>query len=224
MIYITGDTHGDINRFSSDYLPGEELWTENDYLIVCGDFGLIFYDDKEEKEQLDNLSEKPYTILWVCGNHENFNALYKYPIEIWNGGKVHRIRKNIFHLMRGQIFNINGKKFFTFGGAYSIDRYMRVKNKSYWEEELPNDEEYNEAIKNLNFNDKTVDYIITHTAPKEIVRRMGYYPDPHDMQLTGFLEWVMYEVSYSKWFFGHWHEDKEIDNKHRALYYDVVEV
>ncbi len=224
MIYITGDIHGDINRFSPDYLPGEDHFTENDFIIICGDFGFIFADDEEEKEWLDRLSEKPYTILWCCGNHENFHALYKYPTEVRYGGKVHRIRKNIFHLMRGQIFTIEEKKFFSFGGAYSIDRYMRKKNVSYWDEEIPNNEEYDEAVKNLNENGKSVDYIITHTAPKEIIRKMGYYPDHHDMELTGFLEWIMYECKFSHWYFGHWHEDKEIDDKFTALYYQTVRI
>lgn len=224
MIYITGDIHGDINRFNSSFMPNESSWTNDDYLIICGDFGLIFADDEDEKRWLDELSEKTYTILWVDGNHENFNALYKYPVETWNGGKVHRIRKNILHLMRGQVFTIYVKKFFTFGGAYSIDRYMRVKNKSYWEQELPNNDEYNEAIRNLKENGNAVDYIITHTAPRELIRRLGYYPDPHDMELTGFLEWIMYQIEYDKWFFGHFHEDKAVDTKHRALFYDVVEI
>lgn len=224
MIYITGDIHGCITRFTTDFLPDEENWTKEDYLIVCGDFGFIFADDEEEKEWLDELSKKPYNILWIDGNHENFRALYKYPVEIWNGGKVHRIRKNILHLMRGQVFTIDEKKFFTFGGAYSIDRYMRTKNKSYWNEELPNNDEYREATQNLAENGNIVDYIITHTAPREIIRRLGYYPDPHDMELTGFLEWIMYQVNYKKWFFGHFHEDKSVDEKHRALFYDVVEI
>lgn len=224
MIYVTGDIHGDIKRFSSSFMPGESSWTENDYLIICGDFGLIFMDDDQEEAWLDGLEKKPYTILWADGNHENFKALNRYPAETWNGGRVHRIRKNIFHLMRGQVFTIEEKTFFTFGGAYSLDRYMRIKNKTYWDEELPNNDEYNEAIRNLKENGSTVDYIITHTAPREIIRRLGYYPNAHDMELTGFLEWVMYQTSYKQWFFGHFHEDKTIDEKHRALYYDVAEI
>lgn len=40
MIYITGDTHGDFARFSAKRLrsAGMEL-TQDDYIIICGDFG-----------------------------------------------------------------------------------------------------------------------------------------------------------------------------------------
>ncbi len=224
MIYVTGDTHGDINRFNDVNMSGESSWTKDDFLIICGDFGFIFKDNNEEKLKLDELDKKPWTLLWLDGNHENFNALSEYPVEEWNGGKVHRIRKNILHLMRGQVFTIEGKTFFTMGGAYSVDRYMRVKDITYWSRELPDNDEYNEAIKNVTAHCKKIDYILTHTAPREIIRRMGYVPDPHDMELTGFLEWIMYECEYKHWYFGHFHEDKQITDRITALLFDVKKI
>ena len=126
--------------------------------------------------------------------------------------------------MRGQIFLIDGKKIFTMGGAYSIDRYLRTLNKSYWREEIPENGEYREAIQNLKEHNHSVDVIITHTAPREIIRRMGKYPDAHDMELTGFLEWIMYEVKFEHWYFGHWHLDQTIDGKYTACYYSTYRV
>ena len=218
--------HGDIKRFTADFLPDESEWTQDDYLIVCGDFGFIFFDDEKEKKNLDILEKKPYNILFIDGNHEGFNALASYPVEEWNGGKIHRIRRNIIHLMRGQCFTIEGKKYFTMGGAYSIDRGLRKKDYSYWEAEVPNNEEYAEASDVFFGNGKKFDYILTHTAPREIILRLGYYPYVYDMELTGYLEWIMYEcVGFKRWFFGHFHEDKTLlDGKFRALYYDVVKV
>lgn len=221
MIYITGDTHGEQARFSPAAMPGEDKWGEDDVLIICGDFGFLFANDARENAFLDKLSEKPYTICFCDGNHENFPAIYAYPQEEWNGGRVHRIRKNIFHLMRGQVFLIEGKKIFTMGGAYSIDKYMRKDGLSWWKEELPTNGEYREATQNLRETENCVDYIITHTAPREMIRRMGKYPDMHDAELTGFLEWIMYEVKFKKWFFGHWHTDEEFDERFRALRFDV---
>lgn len=223
MLRFTGDTHGEQGRFCNFWAIGEEEWTEKDTLIVCGDFGYIFKNDSVENIFLNELEKKKYNICFCCGNHENFDALEQYPIEEWNGGKVHRIRKNIFHLIRGQIYTIENKKVFSFGGAYSIDRYMRTEHISWWKQEIPCNEEYDEATKNLELHNHQVDYIVTHTAPREIVRRMGYYPDAHDAELTGFLEWIMYEVKYKEWFFGHWHRDEQIDEKHRAIWFDVEE-
>lgn len=225
MIYITGDTHGDINRFSSVHIPKERTLTENDYVIVCGDFGFIWDNDATEKMWLDGLeSEKKYTILFLDGNHENFHLLNQFPIEEWNGGKVHRIRRNILHLMRGQIYTIQDKTFFTMGGAYSIDRYMREEGKSYWPEELPNDNEYKEAINNFKKHNNSVDYVLTHTAPHKIIRKLSYNPDKHDIQLTEFLQWVMQDCNFRHWYFGHWHEDKKIYDNFTALFFDTVKI
>ena len=226
MINLTGDTHGEWERFSELSAQGEENWTDKDYLIVLGDFG---YAKEENKERLDKLErEKKYTICFCDGNHENFEYINFCPIEMWNGGEVHRIRKNIIHLKRGQVYKIDGKVFFVFGGGYSRDRWRREKNVSYWEEEMPCDEEYKVAIESLKKVNFKVDYIITHTAPREAIYRMGCIPDPHEQELNGFLDWVMYETEFKQWFFGHWHRQQTVEagaGKHlRAMYFDVAEI
>lgn len=224
MIYITGDTHGDPLRFIEGNMPGEPAWTGEDYLIVCGDFGFVFTDSEQENQILDFLAQKPYTICFCDGNHENFPRIFRYPEEAWNGGRIHRIRPNILHLMRGHVFDIDGRRFFAMGGAYSIDKYMRRAGYSWWKQELPTNDEYRTAVQSLKDCGQKVDYIVTHTAPREIIRRMGWHPDAHDLELTGFLEWIMYEVTFEKWFFGHWHTDRELDSKFRAVYFDVIPV
>ena len=229
MIYITGDTHGRIERFlPSDYgFIRDEEWTEEDTLLICGDFGFIFYCDAEQELYLDFLAKKPYTICFVDGNHECFDRIYEYPEQEWKGGKVHRIRDNIFHLMRGQIFEIEGKSFFTMGGGYSMDRARRIEGVSYWRQELPGKEEYLSASKKLEEYGYNVDYIVTHTAPTELVRLLGYSPDLHEIELTGFLEFIMYKCKDNMkcWFFGHFHEDKQLlGGKFRALLDDVVRI
>lgn len=99
MVYITGDTHGEWARFTELATQGEANWSAEDYLIVCGDFG---YVKPENRELLDKLeSEKKYTICFCDGNHENFPYIESFPLEHWNGGEIHRIRKNIIHLKRG---------------------------------------------------------------------------------------------------------------------------
>lgn len=224
MIYITGDTHGEQARFyNSDLIPNTKL-SEGDYLIVLGDFGYIFRNDEREKLFLDSLELLPYTILFIDGNHENFPAIYSYPVVEWHEGKVHKIRENVLHLMRGEIFEIEGKTFFTMGGAYSIDRYMRAEGISWWAEELPSDAEYKNAARNLEAHNFKVDYILTHTLPREMILRYGKYPDFHDGELTGFLEWVMCETEFKHWYCGHWHDDVDLDEKFTVLWFDVREM
>ena len=116
MIYITGDIHGSPYRFSTREFPEGKEMTKDDVVIICGDFGLIWDLDEnnvEEKYWLNWLEEKLFTTIFVDGNHENFDRLYNYPVEKWNGGNVHKIRPSVIHLMRGQVFQLCGKKFFA---------------------------------------------------------------------------------------------------------------
>ncbi len=227
MIYITGDTHGEFSRFNSMLADNGSELGEGDYLVICGDFGFIFYPKGTmryvmQQEQLNEMEKLPYTVLWVDGNHENHDILSALPTEEWKGGKIHRIRKNVIHLMRGQIFDIDGTTLFAMGGAYSIDKYMRREGISWWSGELPLPQEYREAAANLEKVGKKVDIIVTHTAPTEIIHRMNMEPNMHDRELTGFLEWIMYEVEFKKWYFGHWHYDLEINDKFRGVWFDII--
>ena len=88
-------------------------------------------------------------MLFCDGDHENFNKLKSYDISEWNGGKVQFVRKNIIHLMRCEVYEIDSKKIFVFGGGYSIDKDYRVLGKSWWPEEMPNEVEYENASRNL---------------------------------------------------------------------------
>ena len=121
MIYATGDLHGNTLRFQPQYFPEQAGMTKDDYMIVCGDFGCVWNGDKSDDPQLDRLEALPFTVLFLDGNHENFDALNEHPVEQWHGGKVHKIRPHVIHLMRGQAFKLQGCTFFTMGGAQSHD-------------------------------------------------------------------------------------------------------
>ena len=133
MIYLTGDTHIpiDIDKLSSKSFPEQKQLTRDDFIIVLGDFGLLWREDKTYRYWLDILSHRRYTLLFLDGNHENFDWLNSLPVESWHGGHVHRIAENILHLMRGEVFEIDGNTFFTLGGAVSHDRIYRTEGISW---------------------------------------------------------------------------------------------
>lgn len=226
MLFVTGDTHGEEGRFQYMDGPIEKTLTAEDKLFVCGDFGYISDDSYRERLYLRFLAEKPYTILFVDGNHENFDLIDEYPVEEWCGGKVHVIRRDkngtpkIIHLMRGQVFEIEGKKIFTFGGAYSVDRYMRTPHRSWWPQEMPTDDEKKEAISNLEKANYEVDYILTHTAPEDTL--CMFYPNhPEEKPLNNFLEWVRETVKYQHWFMGHLHREEDLWRNQTILWFQV---
>ena len=225
-IILSGDTHGtiDINKVI-DFFNEHDGFTRDDYLIILGDVAVCGFSKEDEMQTKDVLNELPVTVLFIDGNHENFSELNSYDVEQWNGGKVHFIRDNIIHLMRGQVFNIGGKKFFTFGGAYSIDRDTRIKDYTWFPEEIPTDEEYEEGLANHEKNDFEVDYILTHTGPSEAVSYMGYgeWAD-EEVTLRKYLQRIADNTDFKAWYFGHFHEDAEIEDTFYCLYEDLVEL
>lgn len=250
MIYITGDTHGDFTRFSGKRMirHGMEL-TDKDYVIVCGDFGLCWAKDRTFDYNCRIFSEKKYRVLWIQGNHENYDMIAEYPIELWNGGKVrHIVRDKVILLERGQVFDIEGKIFFTFGGASShdiqggildrdaIDFDVRRKNiikqnlsyrivhESWWKEELPNEEEMMEGRKNLEQHGYKVDYVLTHCCSSGVQEQLDKGPG-HLLKpdiLTDYLQEIEDKLQYKHWFFGHYHMDSDVDEKHSLLYHAIV--
>lgn len=224
MIYVTGDTHGriDISKLNTKRFPEGKNLTKKDYVIICGDFGLIWNNDNEDKYWQKWLEEKPWTTIFCDGNHENHHLLAEYPVENWNGGKIHRISNSIIHLMRGQVYTIEDKKFFVMGGAMSIDKHYRVPNISWWEEEVPSYKECEEGFNNLEAQNWEVDYIITHTGPQDVLQAvMGHVePDPTSRYLNN----IMHNTKFKHWYFGHMHIDKTILGKYSFLYYEIIPI
>lgn len=255
MVYITGDCHADFRRFGRKRrckLPYQ--LTADDYVIVCGDFGLLWDQSPEFQYNLKWLSNLPFTILWVQGNHENYNMIEEYPVEEWNGGKVrHIVRDKIILLERGQLFTIQGNTYFTFGGASSHDidggvldetsatypedyrdairseKTFRILNKSWWKQELPTEEEIQEGRENLERVGYQVDYVITHCSSNYMQNFFeecwgfpkGWYKS--DI-LTNFFDELEDKLQYKQWYFGHYHQDECIDEKHTLLYYAIIPV
>ena len=228
MLFITGDIHGSQKIWRDGIL---KIIKPGDTIIIVGDFGKGFYsnDNQDEESFLDFLDRQNITILFIDGNHENFSQLNNHEISNWNGGKVHFIRSHIIHLIRGEIYSVEGKNIFVMGGGYTSDRSRRRLNESWWHEEMPNDEEYRNASENLKKHGYKVDYILTHTAPANTVEYMKHLNLKiknsafDEAPLTGFLQWIEESVDYHKWYFGHFHIDKELWRNQYVLYQAVRE-
>lgn len=254
MIYLTGDCHGSFSRFSRrerERLPYK--FTTEDFLIICGDFGLLWARDRQFAYSLDWLSRLPFRILWVQGNHENYDMIAEYPLEPWQGGMARHIAQDrVILLERGQIFELEGKSFFTFGGASShdiqggiLDRGSpdfqrdkkralgrglpyRIRHESWWEQELPTEAEMQEGRDQLSQVKYQVDYVVTHclsTGVQEEFERYYENVGPRWYQpdiLTDYFQELEEKLAYRQWFCGHYHENVRLDNKHRVLYGEII--
>lgn len=240
MIYITGDTHGnhDVDKLTVKKFPIQKDLTRDDYVIICGDFGCVWNGDKEDTYWLNWFEDKNFTTLFVDGNHENFDILNKYPLEQWQGGKIHKIMPHVYHLMRGQVFELEGRKIFTLGGGTSADKVYRTEGKSWWKEEEISDNDIQEALKNLRTASNKVDYVITHTVSeifkKEVLSKLiTLIPKELQSKLISFitvesptekfLDYVKTEVEYKYWINGHIHLDRNfLSNRQYCLYNRII--
>jgi len=232
MIYFTGDLHGSYD-FEKLYLFKQGMYlTKKDYLIIAGDFGLVwnnenskYYDN--DKVMLEWLSNEHYTTLFVPGNHENYDMLLsdRYPEVNMFGSKVKQIDKSVFMLQRGFIYMIDGLKVFTFGGAVSIDKEMRTEHVSWWKDEVPSFEEEQLALSNLEANNNTVDIIVTHATHKKMFDKMSFkysfYEEEKD-PLIKFLTEVQTKTSYKYWINGHYHIDLADKNTKTFALYNLI--
>lgn len=221
MIYITGDTHGDRDRLSR--LALRKL-SEGDTLIVCGDFGFMWDNSKSEQRFLRSLGKRKYNICFIDGTHENFALLNDYEISQWNGGKVHKIYGNLYHLMRGQVFEIEGKRIFTMGGGESSDIDIRRDVSSWSKEEIPTQEELLEGAENLEVAGYDMDIIVTHEPPLKVKSFLNL-SDGSMLRVTAlnaYFEELSGNCRFKKWFFGSLHIDKYISGTHRAVFKDII--
>ncbi len=250
-IWLTGDIHGNPERFSTGNFPEQKQLTKKDFVICLGDFGIVWDyrgEDHSEKYWLDWLEQKTFTTLFIDGNHECFDRLEAYPVEKWLGGKVHFLRPSVIHLMRGQVFQIGRQAFFTFGGAGShdissgilelddpnfkekkkkLDRdpfaLYRINHVSWWEQELPNQSEMEEGLRNLQKYNHKVDYILTHSPYTSLLKQMDGGALLYESNyFTDYLQTIKQMIDFKHWYFGHMHVDRIFPEESSSCLYEQI--
>lgn len=220
MVYITGDTHGDLDRFKSKQ---SQKLKKGDTLLVCGDFGFIWDGSEAEEKNIHWLSKRKYNIFFIEGAHENYELLNSYPTVELCGGSAKKIAENIYLLKRGDIFDIEGKSWFAFGGG--DDEEIDLMDVRSCEEfsHLPTNEEMDYARENLKKHDNKVDYIITYDVNFKIKAFLQL--DQYNFNnLHAFLEEVATGTEFSKWFFGCYHLDRRIPPRYFCTYENIYDV
>lgn len=99
-IFVTGDIHlnVDIQKLSFKNWPSSRELDKEDTLIICGDAGFTWNNSKEVDYWCDWLENRPYMIVSVLGNHENYDLLRAIPTTEWHGAKVRRVRPHVMYI------------------------------------------------------------------------------------------------------------------------------
>jgi hypothetical protein len=228
-VLITGDIHAtiDFKKIAEFRRKFKEMFTRDDILIIAGDFGFIWTDEPngEEKFYLKWFDENaPWTTIFIDGNHENHPRLNAYPVTEYRGAKVHQISESVYHVLRGEVLSIDDLKILCLGGADSHDKFWRVENIDWWAEEQITQENIDNALANVEKCGGKVDYVVTHSFPTVIMKRI--FPYMQATPSTDLLDNILYNVEVTRsWITGHYHEDMAIQEQEgyfRIIYDDIV--
>lgn len=221
--FLKGDIHGNLFEII-DFINRFNLG-KNDNIIILGDCGIAWRKDKKDLAQnikLWNECGNGVKLYFIDGNHENFNILNSLPVE----NNMGKIADNIYHLRRGQVYEFENKKILVCGGADSIDKYRRIENFTWWKEE---------AISQETIDDIPAghyDYVLTHCCPRSVFEKNRIYlstlqfldENKINHSSEDMLEQLKNKITFDHWFFGHYHINRNLDEKFTCLFEDFMEV
>lgn len=244
-IYITGDKHLNFKKMLQK-LKAIDLQPE-DTLVILGDSGLNYLVDKDahseryiqslqckiEKNALEAnlkaiLGFVP-TLFIIQGNHEARACdVDGYKQKIWNGGRVwfEEEHPNFLFAVDGNIYNIDGESCLVIGGAYSVDKFYRLKMGYRWFPEEQPDKATKKYVLDQIEKVKEVDIVFSHTVPARYIPTETFLPGVDqstvDNSTEEFLDIVATRLKYKYWFAGHYHTEKIIRSK-ESIFWIVYE-
>ena len=138
---------------------------------------------------------------------------------------------NLLFPIDGEIFTLDGQRCMVIGGAYSVDKPLRLAYGAPWfPDEQPSAEIKTYVERKLRTN--KVDVIFSHTCPYKYIPREVFLPgidqSTVDDSTERWMDTIEESTDYSFWYCGHWHTEKHIDKiyfmyrNYEALLYRVL--
>lgn len=227
--YITGDTHRAVKFRIEKLLDSFNISNpEETALIILGDVGINYFLDSSDDELKNRLSQYGITLYCLRGNHEarpqdleDIEMLYDNNI---NGYVYYQPSWPLIrYFVDGAIYLINNHRVLTIGGAYSIDKQIRLQRAGLQEadnnpklsswfhnEQLDGTERI--LILNSLIGEEPVDFVFTHTCPTSWEPSdlfLGFVnQDEVDKSMEYFLDTIKNKFEWKIWCFGHFHDDR----------------
>lgn len=219
LIWITGDKHGQIESFLNNSVYRKIK--KSDTLLICGDFGFLWNESKEEMRNLKWLAKRKFKIAFIEGCNDNQQILLKYPLANWNGGRARLIFENVIHLLNGEFYYIDNKKVLAFGGGFNTNIGKNAFNNDELSQKMSLVSQIDTLIGNMKKANQSFDLIISHEAPKAIAPCLET-SEFHCNCINNILEEIRTHAKFQEWFFGKYHVDKTIPPKYHAVFDDVL--
>lgn len=218
MIYVTGDLHREIERLM--LFCEKNKTTKDDTLIILGDAGFNYYGGSADCALKRDAQMLPITLFCVKGNHENdAGNIAGYVEGSFCGGKVlfESEYPSLLFPPCGEVFLFNSKKAIVIGGAYSVDKFIRIRYGYHWfEDEQPSLEIKSRVEQRLSAEGWKVDYVLSHTVPLRYEPREWFHgtidQNRVDKTTEQWLDGILDRLEFKRWYCGHFHGEKTVDS------------
>ncbi len=226
--YITGDKHRHFDRVAR-FCRGIKT-RRKDVLIILGDAGFNYYEDKRDDELKAQAAKMNITLFCLHGNKEKRpQNVGTYGIRDFCGGKVYYEPRypNILFAIDGEVYSFEGREYLAVGGAHSVDKLRCLEEGlPYFEDEMPDAAAKASAEQKLTKRNYRIYGVLTHTCPVDYLptemfistkekerkesKKKQFKPDI-DRSTEEWLGSIEKKLEYQEWFCGHYHVDKQID-------------
>lgn len=226
-VILTGDTHGSFARIRDLYYHGQIQ--RGSIVIVLGDAQINYTGDLRDTLIKLTLSELPITLFCIHGNHEFRPKMeHGYKRRKYHGGTVmvQNEYPNILFALDGEVYTFQGKSCLVIGGAYSVDKEIRLKMGLPWfADEQPSSRIKKKVERVLNDRGWDVDVVLSHTTPFSYMPTEAFLPgldqSKVDTSTEVWLDEIEKRLEYRKWYCGHYHIKKQV-GKMQFLFDDYV--
>lgn len=240
---VRGDTHGSIDWIDyqlKDYQP------EQTAVIVLGDLGFNFYLNKTDRKKKEYVESLGYYIYAVRGNHEMRpehleNIIYVYDENVQGTIMYEPDYPHIRYFKNYGIYTIHGYRCLVIGGAYSVDKWYRLKRVGIKNPEMNDPTKsgwfYDECLSELEMadcerlieksGDKYFDFVFSHTCPKKYQPTdlfLGFVDQSTvDESMEIWMEKLCGQIQFHCWCFGHYHADR-LERPYIEQYFNDIEI
>ena len=222
-IWFIGDLHGrkdSVRNFYYNYIKDTPKENEENWLIILGDSGLLYYFDYRDRNFKKELSHYPFKYFVIRGNHEQRASLRQIvEPDLWEevecfGNKCLRqpAYPNIYYARDdGGIYDIDGRKTLVIPGAYSVDKWHRLQMGWNWvpDEQLAPHERL--AIE-LEAENQYFDLVLSHTCPYDKMPTdlflNGIDQSKVDNSMEQWMQKLMTKITFGVHLWGHFHADR----------------
>lgn len=231
MIAYTGDIHGNVAP-TCGYLDATTSKPET--LVILGDVGLNYFldgRDRKAKKKLNDAAERnDVDIFCIHGNHEARPAtIPTYHETQFHGAPV--LVENEYSRLKfaidGEIYDLDGKQTIVIGGAYSVDKYLRLEaNYPWFADEQPSAETKRRVEKALADRNWQIDQVLSHTTPHKYEPTDTFLPGIDqttvDTSTEDWLDEIEDRLTYDRWYAGHFHINRRVTDKFTILFDKIV--